>query len=320
MKSCATDHGLLTGIVACRFYDEEETRLKDCILKEQNILRTKFGELVPQYSADDVRRKYVKSVSLYESGKLKSVSLENQTGIETPMGEFPAELVTFYESGEIKRVFPLNGKLSGYWSELEEQELAMPFRFEFDFGSFASRVIALHFYQSGALRSLSLWPGETVTLRTPAGKIPVRAGFSLYENGALQSVEPAAPVPIPTGIGTVTAFDPNVTGIHADSNSLEFDENGRLRSLVTADVKIIACPKDDAMQVIKPVMKSHPLEDDVLIPEPLRIDFYETHVAVICDCKYLFPLESTTFTILPFRYEGGTPNCGGNCAGCSGCG
>lgn len=31
--------------------------------------------------------------------------------------------LTFYENGELKRVFPLDGKISGFWSEEEEKRL-----------------------------------------------------------------------------------------------------------------------------------------------------------------------------------------------------
>ena len=35
-----------------------------------------------------------------------------------------AELVTFHADGSLRRVFPLNGKLSGYWTEADEGALA----------------------------------------------------------------------------------------------------------------------------------------------------------------------------------------------------
>ncbi|MDF2567892.1 MAG: hypothetical protein K0R90_1348 [Oscillospiraceae bacterium] len=315
-----TKYGQLKDITTANYY--ENGSLKDCILSEQTTLNLPCGKVTPHYSYGDVRRKYTKSVSFYESGEIKTVSLEAQTEVMTPMGEFPAEFVTFYKNGNIKRIFPLNGKLTGYWSELDEAQMAIPFNFEFDFGSFTTKITAIHFYENGNIKSLSLWPGESVTLNTPVGAVSIKTGFSLYENGKLKTIEPSCPTPIRTPIGVVTAFDPNSIGIHADNNSLEFDENGNLIRLVTANNKIIAFPKGGEIQTITPSEQPHPLEDDASIPLPLEITFTEDYVQIICEVKYLFKMGETTFTILPHVPQ--SPQCGSggcsDCSSCSGCG
>ncbi|HEX2925238.1 MAG TPA: hypothetical protein VHP38_03115, partial [Ruminiclostridium sp.] len=212
----------LSGIVSAFCYDSG--RIKECILSQKNIIHTKYGKLIPKYGPDEVRRKYCHSISFYESGAVKSISLETSTRIETPLGTFPAELVTFYENGSLKRIFPLNGHLNGYWSEADEEKLCEEFQFSFPFGSFRTKIIGLCFYECGSLKSMTLWPGETVILRTSFGLLPVRIGFSLFESGKLKSAEPAYEITVSTPIGSVEAYDENVVGIHADCNSLCFAE------------------------------------------------------------------------------------------------
>jgi hypothetical protein len=67
-------------------------------------------QLIPFYGEDSLRRKYKASVTFYGNRALKAVSLDAQQEVLTPIGEMPAELVTFYDTGELKRVFPLDGK------------------------------------------------------------------------------------------------------------------------------------------------------------------------------------------------------------------
>lgn len=139
---------------------------------------------------------------------VNAVSLEEQQNILTPIGEFPAELVTFYDTGELKRIFPLDGKISGFGSEEDERTLHVPFSFSFDFSEFTALLSSLCFYRSRAIRSIPLFPGEVISVRTPlGGEIRVRNGFSLYESRRLESAEPAVPTPVLTPIGLITTYD-----------------------------------------------------------------------------------------------------------------
>ena len=139
MESIQTKYGVLNGISSVEFYPDGS--LKECILSALNRLATPYGELIPQYETDGIRRKYVKSLSFHQNGNLKSISFQKATIISTPLGAFPAELVIFYPGGEIKRLFPLNGKLSGFWSEEDEYQLAQEIEFSFSFGFFKQKVI-----------------------------------------------------------------------------------------------------------------------------------------------------------------------------------
>ena len=91
---------------------------------KQTVIRTKVGDLIPLYDISDGRQKNRPSVEFFDSGEVYSVYLQERTNIKTPVGEIPAEFVTFYKSGAVKRVFPLYGQLSGFWTEDQEYELA----------------------------------------------------------------------------------------------------------------------------------------------------------------------------------------------------
>jgi hypothetical protein len=289
--------------------------LASCTLQSKTTVKTAVGELVPQYNYDDLRRKYIHSLTFYDSGDLKSVSLETVTEIETPLGKFPAEFITFYPSGAIKRFFPLNGKLSGYWSETQEAELAVPFNFEFSFANFKAKIIGLHFYETGQLHSLTLQPEEVITLKTPIGDIPVKTGFSLDAKGKLASLEPAKPTPVKTPIGIILAFDSQSVGIHADSNSLIFSETGDIVSIKTTDQIMITTK--DTVDFIKPMEKMNPLNDDSTIIFPLTLKFTDTEFIITDTTDHHYSLSTSKVTIAPSTCTD-KPSC--TSSDCSSCG
>ncbi len=286
----------LLGIVSAFCF--ESGRIKECILCEKNVIKTKYGDLIPKYGADEVRKKYCHSISFYESGKVKSISLESSTLIKTPLGTFPTELVTFYESGSLKRIFPLNGKLSGYWSQEDEEQLCEEFQFHFPFGSFKTKIIGLCFYEGGNLRSMTLWPGEIVILKNADRLLPVRIGFSLYENGKLKSVEPAYPIVVPTLIGELTAYNENAVGINADCNSLVFTERENIQALCTSGSKVAIFEKDGSFETMKAIVKPDPFEEGVFSLVPLEISFEGHYVKFNSDKKRIYDINTTRFTVI----------------------
>ena len=279
MEQYETSFGVLAGITAFERYPGGQ--LKSCIVNRENRLSTRWGEFVPQYrevEPGERSKKHHRSVSLYESGALQSVALERQTLIETPLMPIHAELVTFYENGSVNRVFPLNGKIDGYWTEQNERALAKGYRVSLPFAEFEAKVMAVHFYPGGKLKSLTLWPGERVTLPTPAGEMDVRAGFSLYESGSLRSVEPAKPTEIATPIGTLLAYDCDIVGMHADSNSLQFTESGDVTSITTTRSAVTITDLEGTRTTVQPLQMPGLLDASETRIVPLRIRFEETQV------------------------------------------
>ncbi|AKB78754.1 hypothetical protein MSHOH_2271 [Methanosarcina horonobensis HB-1 = JCM 15518] len=303
----------IKGITSFTTYDNGE--LNECKLNDYNLIHTKYGDFVPQYGDPGIRRKQLKALSFYKNGKVKSISLEQQTEVNTSIGTFPAELVTFFEDGSLNSLFPLNGQISGFWSEEDEGALAQKYDFTFPFGSFNVKIIGLRFYPGGKVRSLILWPTETITINTPAGKIPIRTGFKLFEDGSIESVEPAKPVPVETPIGSINVYDANALGIDADKNSLGFDRNGRLTSLATFD--IISVKKSNGeRKIIFPKLKPGLMEDYEKVP--VKLFFGEDSVTIDDG------MRATEYSISEciFKITGGdyteTTTCG-DCSKCKGC-
>ncbi len=307
----------LKGIAS--FYCYENGAVRDCILNEENLIPTRYGNFIPRYGPEEIRRKYKPSISFYRSGAVKSLSLEQQAYIMTPLGAFPAELITFYESGSLKRLFPLNGKISGYWTEADEEKLCRKFSFSLPFGSFNARIISLCFYENGNLKALTLWPGETVILKKQNDLFLVRTGFSLYEDGSLKSFEPAYEMPISTPIGWITAFDENALGISGENNSICFKKDGSLHSLVTSSSKIAVKNKDGIIDVIEPIVKPDPIEEGKSILIPLRIFFEGDCVRFEEERTKVFDLLTSKFTVLNISSETRYGLSCGDCSSCSRC-
>lgn len=311
-----TVYGKLYGCLNPEFY--ESGSLKSSRFDKENTIITETGLLVPQYTDDNLRRKYNNTITFYERGSLKSISLEKQTEVLTPIGRIPAELVTFYEDGSVKRVFPLNGKISGYWSENDEAELAEPMSFEFDFCEFTAKIMSIYFYKSGRVKSLTLFPNETIKVFTPIGEMKIRTGFSLYESGKLKSFEPAVPIAIDTPIGRLTAFDSGAIGVSADNNSLSFKEDGKVESLSISGEEIIVRNEDNTIDIIKPILQQNPLEEEDYITLPFKVKFEEGIVIFEDEERHSYNLEKATFTVVKSRYLLNGASCT-SCAGCSGC-
>jgi len=298
-------------------------KVESCVLGEPNTVESVCGPLTPKWQ-EDIRKKEIPSLSFYPTGRLKSVALEGQTTIITPIGELPAEFVTFYPAGEIRRVFPCNGKLSAYWTEEDEAALCPAIHFALNCGAFNAKVTAIHFFRSGALRSVSFWPNETVILRAFQGFMPTRIGFSLYENGEIESMEPPYPISIATPIGNISAYDPYAVGVHGESNSLSFNKGGTMRSITTVNSKIEIITPDRQSVFFGPTLRPDPILDDHVIIVPVQILFSPDSVTLengigkqtfsLIDCCFrIFTSESTPII------EANDSNCG-DCSTCNLCG
>lgn len=258
---------------------------------------TPYGELVPQHTTDSLRKKDILPVTYFENGMPKSVPLERQTTIETPSGPIPAELVTFHENGTVNRIFPLNGKLSGYWNESDEAELATPLTIDTPAGTVSARIISIGFHASGTMRSLTLWPGETVSMATPAGPVDVRIGMSFSPDGTLRSVEPDRPTPVRTPVGEALAYDPDAVGVNGDDNSLKFDSSGTVCGFSTVMTAITATRRDGTSEHYSPTLRESLCGDEETEPCPMRVAFEDGHMIVTAsesDSPITIDLDSTT--------------------------
>ena len=283
---------------------DENGRITDCTPTAESILDTPYGRLVPQYTTDDTRRTRPLSVVFHPDGSLKSLPLEVQTLIPTPAGAVPAELLTFHPGGALKRVFPTNGKLSGFWSAADEFALAPVVRFETPLGRLEMKIINLSFHPGGELHSLTLWPGDTIDVETPAGPVTTRVGVSFFEDGRPSSVEPIAPLTVATPIGPLPAFDPDPVGMSGDANSLAFTPDGQVAALAIVGCEIeVRCP-GAAPRLFAPMRTLNLCEDD---GSPgimaLRLSFAGNCVRMGADPESTFDLDACTFTVRPLPID-----------------
>jgi hypothetical protein len=297
MTTFTTAYGDLEGIEFRTLYSNGKT--DGCLVSRENFLSTPYGDLIPQYEAEDMGRRPVKPLYFYKNGAIKSIALQSQTLIRTPVGGIPAELVTFHESGSLKRVFPLDGKLTGYWTAKNEYELAEAVTIESPLGNLCSKFIALQFHESGALRSVTLWPGEFLTLTTPAGQIRVRTGIAFYEDGRIRSLEPAGVVRVETPAGTITAYDNDPQGIHGDLNSLEFSPEGSVMALKTTSEEISVIDQSGNEHRFAPRLKDNPCGTERKVIVPMKVRFSKGRI-IFEDHQESFNMEQCKIKISPY--------------------
>jgi hypothetical protein len=228
---------------------------KAVFLAAQAALDTSLGRLIPQHSIDDSRRMHKPPLTFHANGQARSVPLEHRTVVETPVGPLPAELVTFHDNGAVARVFPLNGKLSGYWTEADEAGLAEAIGLDTPVGTLAAKWLSMAFDPQGRLRSLTLWPGEELAVAAPGGSLATRVGLSFYPGGGLRSLEPARPVEVATPAGPVWAYDPDAVGIAGDDNSLAFARDGAVVRVATVRTAVTVRLPDGSRRELAPQVR-----------------------------------------------------------------
>lgn len=288
-------------------------------MKEYNEVHTSVGVLIPKYESFDARTKYRDALSFYESGKLKSIYLEKQIEIESPIGRVKAEMITFYEDGAIHRIFPLYGQLSGFWSEEEEYALAENSRINLEFIELNCKISCYCFYNSGKIKSLTFWKNEKVNVNLMDNIIEIYLGISFYENGKIKSIEPFKPTEIKTKIGTCFAYDNKPIGIHGDNNSLCFNIDGSVQSFITS-VNGIVIEGKDINKTISPILVPSLIDLDVLEVAAIKVKFENTKVTII-DANQLihtFNIDDYQFSFFSPQFNTET-QCSGNCSNCNMC-
>lgn len=313
-ESCF-DYQDLKGITRYSIYPSGV--MKDCNLDEYNQIRVGENLFVPRYRKMDERKKDNKTMSFYESGKIKSIALEERSEVETSVGTVTAELITFYEDGAIDSIFPVNGQIGFGWSMEDEEKLLEEMDFSFPFGEFQTKVIGLRFFADGSLKSMILWPGRQMELDTPIGRQPVRIGFRLYESGAIESFEPAVPISIQTPVGMIMAFDQHAVGVDADFNSVRFYPDGTLQSLCTNSDIVINCPSTKEHTVFYQQLRLDMLTDE-MVKLPITVSFQEDLVTLDNGAeKRTFSIGEAKFLFLHDGYYA-EKKCspGSDCSGC----
>jgi hypothetical protein len=302
METVRTGYGILNGVTIIDRYPHGEPSLIS--IKMANVLSTPYGDFMPQYCPWADGRRTESVLSLYENGMVKAVVFQSPTMLRTPEGIICCESVTFHDTGALKRVFPLYGKLTGYWSESKEYGIARPVTLFLEHGKVNAKIISLAFYASGALRSITLWPKEIIVLRTPVGNTPIRTGVSFYEDGQMRSFEPLRPLRVTTPIGKMLAFDPAPTGICGDANSLMFSESGRILALTTVSNRITVTSPLGEKIVFEPGVKPGMCSDLTTETVPLRITFSDRYISIISEEMFTYGQPEHLFAVSELEDDG----------------
>jgi hypothetical protein len=193
----------------------------------------------------------------------------------------------------------MNGKLSGFWTQEDEEKLAVEQHIITPFGPVRAKFISLCFDQTGALRSLTLWPGQKINVPTSMGIFAARIGVSFHPTGEVASLEPAQPIRIKTPLGVLHAFDPDAHGVHADHNSLCFGPHGDVVGVTTVMDQISITAPDGGRKTICPRVRKSYCSEDMLEPVPMQICFEDTKVIFQTgpEQAYCCPIPQSSFAL-----------------------
>jgi hypothetical protein len=217
------------------------------VLNEANEIKCKYGRFIPNYEFESPRKKYRPSLEFFKNGQLYSMYLEKPYEMDIIYPDpilngqrFKGEMVTFYQNGNIKRLFPYYGKISGYWSEEDEYDMAEYMHINLWGEEYVVKPRCIFFDEdSRMIKSLILGYRDEVVIPTKYGDIKTKVGFSLYEDGKLRTLEPVFGTKIQINGKTYEPFDFYATNIHADNNSMWFDKEGNIIKLKTVRGELV---------------------------------------------------------------------------------
>lgn len=248
----------------------------DTVLVGEKIdLETSVGKLIPRYTLGEDGRKKEAPVKFYKTGELKSMPLEVISEIKTSVGSIKSELLIFYKSGALWRTFPLNGQVTGFWTEENEFELAEAIDVPTSIGMIKVKPIYIQFYETGELESILFWPSEQVKINVSVGEVLIHKGICFHKNGNVKGFEPVEKLSIESPIGTLSVFDPDPNGVHAESHSINFHENGAIQSIITSSNQIVAITDGGEHSVFSPQIVTSYCNDNAFFISPLKIVFEE---------------------------------------------
>ncbi|MGL1890974.1 MAG: hypothetical protein OCD02_05070 [Spirochaetaceae bacterium] len=245
---------------------------------EEVKIKTSIGTIIPVYNVEDMGRKKLTPIKFDLDGNIKSLQLQDVKKIKTSIGMFLTEFITFYASGEMCRLFQLNGKLSGFWSEQNEYDLAKTIKISTPIGDIIGKPIYIHFYKSGELKSITFWPKERVSVQGEYGLFEIKTGISFHPCGSLKSYEPVEPIIVHTALGNIEAFDPDPVGINGERNSLEFNTSGDILRLSTIKSQVMVIDDDGNSEIFAPVEIISRCNDELFVIQPLNIEFSDDEV------------------------------------------
>jgi hypothetical protein len=305
MTEVKTEYGAIKNYLNLEMHSSGQPA--SLLLTGYTELETPYGLLVPQYEVEDHGRMEHKYLTFYSTGTLRKIPLQEKHYMETQYGPIGAEMLLFYKDGALKKLFPLTGKLSGYWSEENEYALAEDLTLKLPAGEITAKMISLGFHPSGNIRSLTFWPGEIVSVNTVFGNIEARTGISFYDDGGIRSLEPALPTGVVTPIGVVQAFDNDPDGISGDINSLCFDQEDNISALSTTSSRVIVNAGSGIRKIYQPTEKESLCSESVKVAIPLQIEFSNGRVRFNKNPNDEYEVAKCSFKIEEYKADLSVP-------------
>jgi hypothetical protein len=156
--------------------------------------------------------------------------------------------------------------------------------------------------------------GKEVLLNTKYGRIRTCKCATVYESGALKSIEPSLPARIVTPIGTLIAYNPYSGSTGYIDSSVVFDEYGRILQVISVFNIIFIKTADNQLRVYRPTSVRYPigclkgrpsggiagkLDRDTM--EGIYIEFcYDKNTVKIsdCICEEQFSISDCNFMVI----------------------
>lgn len=242
-------------------------------------IKTAYGNLIPCYEASDVRQRYREALERYPSGALRSIYLQDRTVIWTQAGKLHAELITFYECGTIKRVFPTYGKISAYHTEEDEYEEADTDRLEVGNGAVEAKMQCVWFDRSGFVKSITIFNKDRMNFATKYGMLTTDLGAEFDEDGRLVSVETVFDTQLYTEFGILHPFNPQRDPMHAEKASLGFDKEGNLLRFSTVRDRVTIADQNGNTKAFVPRIEEDPYTG-FPVWVPVKVEFAEDAIKV----------------------------------------
>ncbi len=314
MKDIETKYGKLQGVIDTVYYSSG--KLRSARFDSLNKISILDSEYIPQYGDIETRTKFREAMAFYESGNIKSIYLNEISKVNTSLGEIEAEFITFYDTGEIHRIFPLYGQVSGFWSEEDEMKLAKKNQFDIGDIHIDNKISSYCFYKSGKIKSITLWKDEIIIAKVNKKNIAVRIGASFYETGEIKTMEPYIPTRIKTKLGVIIAYDNQPIGIHGDNNSLKLDKKGRVEGITTPSTSIHITDKEGNTEVVGPKLVRSQIDIEQLAVLPISITINKEEIKIIRGRdNRRFRIEDSKFETEEVKFENISDPCS-RCAGC----
>ncbi|MBE5859607.1 MAG: hypothetical protein E7301_05725 [Butyrivibrio sp.] len=207
-------------------------------MSEKTTVETEYGAFIPCYDSSDYRKRYRDPIEFYESGAIRSIYLQDRTLVCTKAGVIHAEMITFYENGNIKRIFPTYGKLTAYYTEDDEYEGADIETVFVDGKDISAKMQCVMFHPCGSVKSITIYSRDSLVFKTRYGEIKTSLGAEFTENGNLRSLEPVFGTCLETKYGIIHPFNPYRDVMHAENASLAFNESGKIEAFSTIQDKL----------------------------------------------------------------------------------